>query len=536
MSKEISFSDEARNGLYTGVKKLADAVRVTMGPRGRNVILQRDLNRIPHITKDGVTVAKDISFDDPLEEMGARVVKEAASNTADAAGDGTTTATVLTHAILKEGLRNITSGANPIEVKRGMDKACSAIIQNLKEMSKSISNDNEITQVATISSNSDVEIGSLIAQAVKRVGNDGVISVEEAKGMTDELDVVDGTQFDTGYLSPYFVNKSDKGVCEMANPLILVADETIGTLKNLIPSLEHARNSNRPLLIVANSVEGEALNSLVVNKMNGVISVCAIKSPGYGAMQKEYMKDLCAMTGATLFTRELGRDFTNATIEDLGQAEKIVVSQNDTTFIGGLGSRDVIDTRINEIRNEMANAVSLHDKNRLNERLGRMVGGVAVIRLGAASDTEMFERRDRVDDALAATRAAIEEGILPGGGTAILNAANVSLSLTGDQAIGAEIVIRAVSAPIKQICENAGYDSGVIVRDVMTQGSPIGFNAATGEYVDMIEAGIIDPTKVVRIALENAVSTASLLMTTEAAVTFSQNSDSNDQGMPMPPM
>ncbi len=519
MAKEIFFGDNARNGLYAGVSKLADAVKVTMGPRGRNVLIQKSFGA-PNITKDGVSVAREIELDDTLENMGAQLVKEVASKTADEAGDGTTTATILAHSIFKEGLKNITAGANPIEVKRGMDKAAAAIIDELKKISKEVKDKKEIAQVATISANSDSKIGDLIAEAMEKVGKDGVITVEEAKGINDELEVVEGMQFDRGYLSPYFVTNSEKMTAELENPLILITDSKITSLKDLIPLLEQTQQTNRPLLIIADDVEGEALATLVLNRLKGVLNIAAVKAPGFGDRKKEMLKDIAILTGGTVITEELGLTLEKATLEQLGQAARVVIDKDDTTIVDGKGDKEAVEARIKEIKAQIENTTSEYDKEKLQERLAKLSGGVAVIKVGAATETEMKEKKDRVDDALSATKAAVDEGIVIGGGAALVKAANaVNLELEGDEQIGADIILRAIKAPIKQISENAGFDAGVVANQVSNSTNPNeGFNAATGEYVDMFEAGIIDPLKVERIALQNAVSVASLLLTTEATV------------------
>ena len=520
MAKEIFFSDDARNKLYSGVKQLCDAVKVTMGPRGRNVLIQRAYGA-PHITKDGVTVAREIELEDTVENMGAQLVKEVAANTADEAGDGTTTATVLAHSIFKEGLRNITAGANPIEVKRGMDKATKSIIKELKAISQEVKDKKEIAQVATISANSDDTIGNLIAEAMERVGKDGVITVEEAKGIDDELEVVEGMQFDRGYISPYFVTNTEKMTCELDTPLILVTDSKVTSLKDLVPVLEQIQQTGRPLLIIADDIEGEALSTLVLNKLKGVLNITAVKAPGFGDRKKAMLQDIAILTGATLITSELGLTLEKAGLADLGQCSKIVIDKDNTVVVGGKGSEEAVQARISEIRIQEQNTTSEYDKEKLQERLAKLAGGVAVIKVGAATETEMKEKKDRVDDALSATKAAVDEGIVIGGGAALIKAASkISLDdLVDDQLIGAEIIIRAIQAPMKQIAINAGYDAGVVVNKVMdSDNKNLGFNAANGEYVDMLEAGIIDPLKVARVALLNATSVSSLLLTTEATI------------------
>lgn len=519
MAKEINFSDNARNKLYEGVKQLSDAVKVTMGPRGRNVLIQKSYGA-PTITKDGVSVAKEVELADPIANMGAQLVKEVASKTADAAGDGTTTATVLAYSIFKEGLRNVTAGANPVEVKRGMDKASEAIIEELKKGSKKVGGKEEIAQVATISANSDEKIGALIAEAMEKVGKDGVITVEEAKGINDELSVVEGMQFDRGYLSPYFVTNSEKMNTQLDNPFILLTDKKITSMKDILPLLESTMKSGKPLLIIAEDIEGEALTTLVVNKLRGVLNVAAVKAPGFGDRRKEMLKDIAILTGGSVISEELGKTLESASLEDLGQAGRIVIDKDNTTIVDGKGSAEEVKARVAQIKTQIESTTSEYDKEKLQERLAKLSGGVAVIKVGAASEVEMKEKKDRVDDALSATKAAVEEGIVIGGGAALIRAAQkVSLSLKGDEQIGYEIILRAIKAPMKQIAENAGYDAGVVVNNVESaKEDTYGFNASNGEYVDMFKAGIIDPLKVARVALQNAVSVSSLLLTTEATI------------------
>jgi chaperonin GroEL len=504
-----------------------------MGPRGRNVLIQKSYGA-PHITKDGVSVAREIELADPLENMGAQLVKEVASNTADEAGDGTTTATVLAHAIFKEGLRNITAGANPIEVKRGMDKASAAIIEELKKISKEVKDKKEIAQVATISANSDHTIGNLIAEAMDKVGKDGVITVEEAKGIEDELEVVEGMQFDRGYLSPYFVTNSEKMTCEMDAPLILLTDMKITSLKDLIPVLEKVQQSGRPLLIIADDLEGEALTTLVLNRLKGVLNITAVKAPGFGDRKKEMLKDIAILTGATLITEELGLTLEKATLAELGHAGRVVIDKDNTVIVDGKGSKEAVAARVGEIKTQVSTTTSEYDKEKLQERLAKLAGGVAVIKVGAATETEMKEKKDRVDDALSATKAAVDEGIVIGGGAALIKASQaVSLKLSGDEEVGAQIILRAVFAPVKQIAQNAGFDAGVVADKIANAtDANLGFNAATGEYVNMLEAGIIDPLKVERVALQNATSVASLLLTTEATVSDKPVAPSAQPAMP----
>ncbi|EAK0950117.1 chaperonin GroEL [Campylobacter lari] len=519
MAKEIFFSDEARNKLYEGVKKLNDAVKVTMGPRGRNVLIQKSFGA-PAITKDGVSVAKEVELKDSLENMGASLVREVASKTADQAGDGTTTATVLAHAIFKEGLRNITAGANPIEVKRGMDKACEAIVAELKKLSREVKDKKEIAQVATISANSDEKIGNLIADAMEKVGKDGVITVEEAKSINDELNVVEGMQFDRGYLSPYFITNTEKMTAELQNPFILLFDKKIANLKDLLPILEQIQKTGKPLLIIAEDIEGEALATLVVNKLRGILNISAVKAPGFGDRRKAMLEDIAILTGGEVISEELGRTLESASIQDLGQASSVIIDKDNTTIVNGAGEKANIDARINQIKAQIAETSSDYDREKLQERLAKLSGGVAVIKVGAATETEMKEKKDRVDDALSATKAAVEEGIVIGGGAALIKAkSKISLNLQGDEAIGAAIVERALRAPLRQIAENAGFDAGVVVNTVEnSKEENTGFDAAKGEYVNMLESGIIDPVKVERVALLNAVSVASMLLTTEATI------------------
>ncbi|EAL2762980.1 chaperonin GroEL [Campylobacter jejuni] len=519
MAKEIIFSDEARNKLYEGVKKLNDAVKVTMGPRGRNVLIQKSFGA-PSITKDGVSVAKEVELKDSLENMGASLVREVASKTADQAGDGTTTATVLAHAIFKEGLRNITAGANPIEVKRGMDKACEAIVAELKKLSREVKDKKEIAQVATISANSDEKIGNLIADAMEKVGKDGVITVEEAKSINDELNVVEGMQFDRGYLSPYFITNAEKMTVELSSPYILLFDKKITNLKDLLPVLEQIQKTGKPLLIIAEDIEGEALATLVVNKLRGVLNISAVKAPGFGDRRKAMLEDIAILTGGEVISEELGRTLESATIQDLGQASSVIIDKDNTTIVNGAGEKANINARVNQIKAQIAETTSDYDREKLQERLAKLSGGVAVIKVGAATETEMKEKKDRVDDALSATKAAVEEGIVIGGGAALIKAkAKIKLDLQGDEAIGAAIVERALRAPLRQIAENAGFDAGVVVNSVENaKDENTGFDAAKGEYVNMLESGIIDPVKVERVALLNAVSVASMLLTTEATI------------------
>ncbi len=531
-AKEIYYSDSARNGLFAGVTKLADAVKVTMGPKGRNVLIQKSFGA-PHITKDGVSVAKEIELKDPVENMGAQLVKEVANKTADAAGDGTTTATVLAQAIFKEGLKYITSGANGVEVKRGMDKAAAQIVDELKKISKSVKDKKETEQVATISANSDEAVGKLIADAMEKVGKDGVITVEEAKGITDELTVVEGMQFDRGYLSPYFVTNTEKMEAVIENPYILLYEKKVSNMKELLPILEKVVKTNRPLVIIAEDVEGEALATLVVNKLRGVLNIAAVKAPGFGDRRKAMLEDISILTGGQVISEELGQKIEDAELTDLGQAAKIIIDKDNTTIVDGKGNKEAVSGRVKQIKSQIETTTSDYDKEKLQERLAKLSGGIAVIKVGAPTEMEMKEKKDRVDDALSATKAAVEEGIVIGGGAALLRAAAaVKIDLTGDEKLGADIIMKAIKAPIKQISENAGYDGGVIVNAVESaKDANTGFNAATGEYVDMFAHGIIDPVKVVRVALQNAVSVSSLLLTTEATI-----SEIKEDKPAMPPM
>jgi chaperonin GroEL len=533
MSKEIYFSDDARNRLLVGIEKLADAVRVTMGPRGRNVLLQKSFGA-PNITKDGVSVAKEIELPDNLENMGAGLVREVASKTADEAGDGTTTATVLASSIFKEGLRNVTAGANPISIKRGMDKTCEKIIQELKAISKPVNGKKEIAQVATISANSDSAIGNMIAEAMDKVGKDGVITVEEAKGINDELDVVEGMQFDRGYLSPYFATNSDKMICELENPYILLYDKKITTLKDMLPILEAVNKTGKPLLIIAEDIEGEALATLVVNRIRGSLNIAAVKAPGFGDRRKAMLEDIAILTGGTVISEELGMTLEGVTIEELGTSTRIIIDKENTTIVDGSGKKSDVEARVSQIRSEISTTSSDYDKEKLQERLAKLSGGVAVIKVGAATETEMKEKKDRVDDALSATKAAVDEGIIIGGGVAIIKATQkIKLDLQGDEKIGSDIIKRAISAPLRQIAKNAGYDDGVVVNEVQNSTDEnIGFDAASGKYVDMFKAGIVDPVKVSRVAVMNAVSVASLLLTTEATVSDIKEDKSSAPAMP----
>ena len=518
-SKRIVFGVDAREKIRKGVDTLADAVKVTLGPLGRNVVLERPFGA-PTITKDGVTVAKEITLEDKLENMGAQMVREVASKTADIAGDGTTTATVLAQAIFREGNKFVTAGANPTELKRGIDKAVTAVVETIKKNSSPVSDKKEIQQIATISANSDEAIGDLIAQAMERVGRDGVITVEEARGMQDELNVVEGMQFDRGYLSPYFVTNQEKMETVLENPLLLIVEKKITSMKSLLPILEQAAKTGRALLIIAEDVEGEALATLVVNKLRGVLNIAAVKAPGFGDRRKAMLEDIAALTGGTLVSEDIGIKLENVQLTDLGTAKRVVLTKEDCTIIEGCGNSETIKGRVAQLRTQIENCTSDYDKEKMQERLAKLAGGVAVIKVGAATETEMKEKKDRIEDALHATRAAVEEGIVAGGGVALIRAQNAvdALKLEGDQHLGMQIVRRALEEPLRVIVANAGYEASVITNKVKSETGNIGFDAKKGEYVDMVKTGIIDPAKVTRSAIQHAASIAGLLLTTEATV------------------
>jgi len=519
-AKDVTFNVDARSALKRGVDQLADAVKVTLGPKGRNVVIDKKFGA-PTITKDGVTVAKEIELSDSLENLGAQMVKEVASKTSDMAGDGTTTATVLAQAIVREGLKNVTAGANPMDLKRGIDLAVTAITAGLKKLSRPVGGHKEIAQVGTISANNDKEIGELIAKAMEKVGKDGVITVEEARGTDTVLDVVEGMQFDRGYLSPYFVTDPEAMEAVMENPYILIHDKKVASMKDLLPVLEKVAQSGRALLIIAEDVEGEALATLVVNKLRGTLKICAVKAPGFGDRRKAMLEDIAILTGGQVISEEKGFKLESTTIAYLGTAKRITIDKDNTTIVEGAGKSDDIKRRINEIKAQVDKTTSDYDREKLQERLAKLSGGVAVIKIGAATEVEMKEKKARVEDALHATRAAVEEGIVPGGGTAYLRAVK---ELDGvkpanhDQKVGVDIIRRAVEEPIRQIVGNAGLEGSVIVNKIKEGKDAFGFNAASEEYGDMFEMGVIDPTKVSRVALENAASVASLLITTEAAI------------------
>jgi chaperonin GroEL len=521
MAKDIKFDIEARDGLKRGVDALANAVKVTLGPKGRNVIISKSFGG-PTVTKDGVSVAKEVELKDPLENMGAQMVKEVASKTNDLAGDGTTTATVLAQAIVKEGLKNVAAGANPMDLKRGVDKAVEAIVLELGKQAKEVGSSSEkIKQVASISANNDEVIGDLIARAFEKVGKEGVITVEEAKGTDTYVDVVEGMQFDRGFLSPYFVTNPEKMNVELDNPYILLYDKKVSSLKELLPILEPVAQSGKPLLIIAEDVDGEALSTLVVNKLRGALKIAAVKAPGFGDRRKAMLEDIAILTGGTVIAEESGYTLENTTIEMLGTAEKVSIDKDNTTVVNGAGNADLIKNRVNQIKAQMETTTSDYDREKLQERLAKLAGGVAVLYVGAASEVEMKEKKDRVDDALHATRAAVEEGIVAGGGVALLRAKSVLSSIkaeNADEATGIQIVARAIEAPLRTIVENAGLEGSVIVAKVSEGTGDYGYNAKTDEYVDMLAAGIIDPKKVTRVALENAASVAGMILTTECAL------------------
>ena len=535
MAKDIKFDIEARDGLKRGVDALANAVKVTLGPKGRNVIISKSFGA-PQVTKDGVTVAKEIELENELENMGAQMVKEVASKTNDLAGDGTTTATVLAQAIVKEGLKNVAAGANPMDLKRGIDKAVEAITKDLEKQAKKVGNSSEmIKQVAAISANNDDTIGDLIAKAFGKVGKEGVITVEEAKGMETYVDVVEGMQFDRGYLSPYFVTDADKMIADMENPYILLFDKKISNLQEILPILEPVAQSGRPLLIIAEDVDGQALATLVVNKLRGGLKIAAVKAPGFGDRRKAMLEDIAILTGGTVISEERGFSLENADLSMLGTAETVTVDKDNTTIVNGSGKATDIKARVNQIKAQIETTTSDYDKEKLQERLAKLAGGVAVLYVGAASEVEMKEKKDRVDDALHATRAAVEEGIVAGGGVALVRAKSLLEKITTenlDEVTGIQIVARAIEAPLRTIVENAGGEGSVVVAKVMEGKKDFGFDAKTETYVDMLKAGIIDPKKVTRIALENAASVAGMILTTECALVDIKE----DTPAAMPPM
>jgi len=521
MAKQLFFNIEARNKMKRGVDQLADAVKVTLGPKGRNVVIEKKFGA-PAVTKDGVTVAKEIELEDSIENMGAQMLKEVASKTADIAGDGTTTATVLAQSIISEGLKNVAAGANPMDLKRGIDKAVTAVVDHLKGMSEKVGNDNKkIEQVGSISANNDNEIGKLIAKAMAKVGNEGVITVEEAKGTETTVEVVEGMQFDRGYLSPYFVTNTEKMQVELQNPFILIYEKKVSTLKDILPVLESVVQSGRPLLIIAEDVDGEALATLVVNKLRGSLKIAAVKAPGFGDRRKEMLQDIAVLTGGTVISEDQGYKLENASLASLGQAESITIDKDNTTIVGGKGVKETITARVNQIKSQIETTTSDYDREKLQERLAKLSGGVAVLYVGASTEVEMKEKKDRVDDALHATRAAVEEGIVPGGGVAYIRAIK-SLDAVkfenNDEKTGVDIIRRSLEAPLRTIVANAGLEGSIIVQKVREGKGDYGFNARTEVYENLMGAGVIDPTKVTRIALENAASIASMLLTTECVI------------------
>ena len=522
MAKDVKFGNDARVKMLKGVNVLADAVKVTLGPKGRNVVLDKAYGA-PTITKDGVSVAREIELEDKFENMGAQMVKEVASKANDVAGDGTTTATVLAQAIVNEGLRAVAAGMNPMDLKRGIDKAVAAVVEELKAISKPCETSKEIEQVGTISANSDSTVGQLIAQAMEKVGKEGVITVEDGTGLEDALDVVEGMQFDRGYLSPYFINKPEAGTVELENPYILLVDKKISNIRELLPVLEGVAKAGKPLLIIAEDIEGEALATLVVNTMRGIVKVAAVKAPGFGDRRKAMLQDIAILTAGTVISEEIGMELEKATLEELGQAKRVVISKDNTTIIDGIGDEAQIKARVAQIRQQIEDSTSDYDKEKLQERVAKLAGGVAVIKVGAATEVEMKEKKDRVDDALHATRAAVEEGVVPGGGVALVRAASkVAESLTGDneeQNVGIKLALRAMEAPLRQIVSNAGEEASVVARNVKEGNGNYGYNAGTEQYGDMLEMGILDPTKVTRSALQFAASIAGLMITTECMIT-----------------
>lgn len=533
-AKVLKFEHDARSRLSSGVDKLSNAVKVTLGPKGRNVVLEKSFGA-PVVTKDGVSVAKEIELEDRFENMGAQMVKEVASKTSDDAGDGTTTATVLAQQIVKEGLKSIAAGVSPMELKRGIDKAVEAVVEELHNMSKPCKDRNEISQVGTISANSDEAIGNVIADAMEKVGKEGVITVEEGNSLVNELDIVEGMQFDRGYISPYFVNNQQSMSAELENPYILCVEKKISNIREMLSLLEEVAKSGRPLLIIAEDVEGEALATLVVNNIRGIVKVAAVKAPGFGDRRKAMLHDIAILTAGEVISEEVGKTLEGATIENLGSAKRVIITKENTTIIGGSGKEDDINGRINQLRAEIADSTSDYDREKLQERVAKLAGGVAVIKVGAATEIEMKEKKARVEDALHATRAAVEEGIVPGGGVALLRARNKLDGLSGansDQSVGIRILRSAIEAPLRQIANNAGYEPPVVVEKVLNGKDNFGFNAATGDYGDMVAMGILDPTKVTRTALQNAASIAGLMLTTECMVAEAPKEEGSAGGMP----
>ena len=535
MAKDVKFSDSARSKMLEGVNILANAVKVTLGPKGRNVVLDKSFGA-PTVTKDGVSVAKEVELEDKFENMGAQMVKEVASQTSDAAGDGTTTATVLAQSIVNEGLKSVAAGFNPMDLKRGIDKAVAQAVESVQKMSQPCEESNAIAQVGTISANSDEEVGNIIAEAMEKVGKEGVITVEEASGIENELEVVEGMQFDRGYLSPYFINNQEKMITELEDPAILLHDKKISNIRDLLPLLEGVAKAGRSLLVIAEDIEGEALATLVVNNMRGVVKVAACKAPGFGDRRKAMLEDIAILTGGTVISEEVGLELENATLESLGTAKKVVLSKENTTVIDGAGSQDNISGRVNQIRAQIEETTSDYDREKLQERVAKLAGGVAVIKVGAGSEMEMKEKKARVEDALHSTRAAVEEGVVPGGGVALIRALQGCAKLKGDnedQNIGISIALKAMEAPIRQIVSNAGEESSVIVDKIKSEEGNYGFNAASGDFGDMIAMGILDPAKVTRTALQAAGSVAGLMITTEAMISeIPQGAPAMPAGMP----
>ncbi|CAM2977485.1 chaperonin GroEL [Vibrio rarus] len=526
-AKDVKFGNDARIKMLEGVNVLADAVKVTLGPKGRNVVLDKSFGA-PTITKDGVSVAREIELEDKFQNMGAQMVKEVASQANDAAGDGTTTATVLAQSIITEGLKAVAAGMNPMDLKRGIDKAVIAAVEELKALSQPCADTKAIAQVGTISANSDATVGNIIAEAMEKVGRDGVITVEEGQALQDELDVVEGMQFDRGYLSPYFINNQEAGSVDLESPFILLIDKKVSNIRELLPTLEAVAKASRPLLIIAEDVEGEALATLVVNNMRGIVKVAAVKAPGFGDRRKAMLQDIAILTGGTVISEEIGLDLEKVTLEDLGQAKRVSITKENSTIIDGAGDEVAINARVSQIRQQVEDATSDYDKEKLQERVAKLAGGVAVIKVGAATEIEMKEKKDRVEDALQATRAAVEEGVVAGGGVALIRAASKLTELTGDneeQNVGIRVALRAMESPIRQITTNAGDEESVVANNVKAGEGSYGYNAATGEYGDMLEMGILDPTKVTRSALQFAASVAGLMITTEAMVTDKPQAD-----------
>ena len=533
-AKDVKFGDDARAKILSGVNVLADAVKVTLGPKGRNVVLDKAFGA-PTVTKDGVSVAKEIELEDNFENMGAQLVKEVASKTNDVAGDGTTTATVLAQAMVREGLKAVAAGMNPMDLKRGIDKAVVASVASLQELSKPCEDAKEIAQVGTVSANSDESVGNIIAEAMDKVGKEGVITVEEGQSLENELDVVEGMQFDRGYLSPYFANKQDTMIADLESPMILLHDKKISNIRDLLPTLEAVAKAGRPLLIIAEDVEGEALATLVVNNIRGIVKVCAVKAPGFGDRRKAMLEDIAVLTGAKVVSEEIGMSLESITLEDLGSAKRVQVSKENSTIIDGVGDASEISDRVNQIRAQIEESSSDYDREKMQERVAKLAGGVALIKVGAATEVEMKEKKARVEDALHATRAAVEEGVVPGGGVALVRTLDAVAKVTGDNAdqdAGVKAILKAIEAPLRQIVDNGGDDASVVLNEVRNNKGTFGYNAGSGEYGDMIEMGILDPTKVTRTALQHAASIASMIITTEAMITDAPQDDAAAPAMP----